>query len=81
VGPRPLRRLFASALGYRFLGVTRADLEQGTAKAIQAAASMGELPPEILCGSSRAGPVPQAPEGVGEGVTPLARPDRAVSPS
>jgi integrating conjugative element protein (TIGR03761 family) len=53
-GAKPLRRAFGSALGYRFLGVTRAEIEQQSAKAKQAVASMGELPPEILSGRLRA---------------------------
>ena len=58
-GARPLRRAFGSALGYRFLGVTRAEIEQQTAKAKQAAESMGELPPEILSGALRASLLPK----------------------
>lgn len=58
-GARPVRRAFASALGYRFLGVTRDDLRQGTARAAQARAAMGEVPAEILTGTRRASLAPR----------------------
>ena len=58
-GARPLRRAFGSALGYRFLGVTRAQIEQQSPKAKQAVESMGELPPEILSGALRARLLPK----------------------
>ncbi len=58
-GARPLRRAFGSALGYRFLGVTRVQIEQQSAKAQQAVEAMGELPPEILSGALRAGLLPK----------------------
>jgi len=59
---KPIRRAFASALGYRFLGVTREDLAQGTAKTAQAVESMGTVPPEILSGEVRAELAPVRPE-------------------
>ena len=59
---KPIRRAFASALGYRFLGVTREDVAQGTAKAEQAVESMGTVPPEILSGEVRAELAPVRPE-------------------
>lgn len=58
-GARPLRRAFGSALGYRFLAVTRVQIEQKSAKAEQAVESMGELPPEILSGALRASLLPK----------------------
>ena len=58
-GARPLRRAFGSALGYRFLGVTRAEIEQQTAKAKQAVEAMGEIPTEILSGELRASLLPR----------------------
>jgi integrating conjugative element protein (TIGR03761 family) len=58
-GARPLRRAFGSALGYRLLGVTRADTEQQTVKGKQAVEAMGELPPEILSGELRASLLPR----------------------
>jgi len=59
-GARPVRRAFASAQGYRFLGVTREEIEQQTAKAKQAIEAMGELSPEILSGELRAGLLPRS---------------------
>jgi integrating conjugative element protein (TIGR03761 family) len=58
-GAKPLRRAFDSALGYRLLGITRAEIEQQTAKAKQALESMGELPPEILSRELHASLVPK----------------------
>ena len=54
LGGRQVRRALQSAVGYRFAGVTRLDVEQGTAKAQQARDVMGELPEDILAGTSRA---------------------------
>ena len=54
----PLRHGVSSALGYRFLGVTRAEIEQQTARAKQAAESMGELPPKVISGELRASLLP-----------------------
>jgi len=53
-GARPVRRAYATPAGYRFLGVSRADLEQGTARAGQARAAMGEVPESVLRGETRA---------------------------
>lgn len=58
VGGRHVRRALQSAVGYRFVGVTRLEMKQGTAKAQQAMDVMGELPDPILAGTSRA---PYAP--------------------
>ncbi|RMD64160.1 MAG: TIGR03761 family integrating conjugative element protein, partial [Alphaproteobacteria bacterium] len=57
-GGRVVRRVLQSPVGYRFLGVTRRDLVQGTAKALQAVEAMGEVPGDILTGTCRA---PYAP--------------------
>ena len=56
-----VRRVLQSPVGYRFLGVTRRDLAQGTAKALQAIEVMGEVPGDVLTGTCRA---PHAPTAV-----------------
>ena len=58
LGGRQVRRAFLSPLGYRLTGVSRQDIDQGTAKALQAHAAMGELPEEVCLGARRA---PHAP--------------------
>ena len=55
---RQVRRALQSPVGYRFTGVTRADVEQGTAKAMQAKDVMGALPDEVRTAERRA---PHAP--------------------
>jgi len=57
-GGRDVRRAFLSPTGYRSTGVTRKDFLEGTEKAREAQAEMGELPPEVLAGGNRA---PHAP--------------------
>lgn len=47
---RAVRRAFNSPTGYRFVGVTREDIRQATAKAQQASAIMGFIPDAILAG-------------------------------
>jgi integrating conjugative element protein (TIGR03761 family) len=54
LGGRQVRRALQSAVGYRFLGVTRLDIARGTAKAQQARDAMGELPEDVLAGVRRA---------------------------
>jgi integrating conjugative element protein (TIGR03761 family) len=54
LGGRQVRRALQSAVGYRFLNVSRGDLEQGTAKAQQAREALGEPPEEVLTGAQRA---------------------------
>ncbi|MFO1432454.1 MAG: TIGR03761 family integrating conjugative element protein [Candidatus Competibacteraceae bacterium] len=49
-----VRRAFASIIGYRALGLTRADLEQDNDKARQARQKMGALPEAVFTGSQRA---------------------------
>ena len=48
-----IRGLFCVPQGYRFLGVDRAALAQGTAKAEQARKAMGEVPEDVLTGERR----------------------------
>ncbi len=48
-----LRGLFCVPLGYRFLGVDRTSLAQGTAAAAQARMAMGEVPEDVLTGERR----------------------------
>jgi integrating conjugative element protein (TIGR03761 family) len=57
-GGRWVRRALQSPVGYRLLGVTRDDIDQGTAKALQARDAMGEIPDDIRQGTRRA---PHAP--------------------
>ncbi|HNP35023.1 MAG TPA: TIGR03761 family integrating conjugative element protein [Woeseiaceae bacterium] len=51
---KTVRRTFASANGYRYTGVSRADIAHGTARAAEALQRWGELPVGILDGSQRA---------------------------
>jgi integrating conjugative element protein (TIGR03761 family) len=53
-GGRQIRRAFLSPLGYRLTGVSRRDLDQGTAKALQARDAMGEVPADVRRGERRA---------------------------
>ena len=62
---RAVRRAFTSPTGYRFLGITRAEVRQGTARARQAAESMGAVPDEVLEGEREAPYGPQAQGGFG----------------
>jgi integrating conjugative element protein (TIGR03761 family) len=48
-----IRGLFSVPQGYRFLGVDRAALAQGTAVAEQARKTLGEVPQEVLTGERR----------------------------
>ena len=57
-GGRWVRRALQSPVGYRLMGVTRGDLQQGTAKALQAREAMGEVPDDVQSGARRA---PHAP--------------------
>jgi len=57
-GGRVVRRVLQRPVGYRFMGVTRRDVEQGTAKALQAREAMGTMPSDVLEGARRA---PHAP--------------------
>jgi integrating conjugative element protein (TIGR03761 family) len=58
-----VRRALASATGYQFSGVSRADILHGTAKARAAMKRCGELPLDILNGTRRAAFGPPLPEG------------------
>lgn len=60
---RIVRRVLQSPIGYRFLGVTRREVNHGTAKALQAIDAMGEVPGDVLAGVRRA---PHAPAVVSE---------------
>jgi integrating conjugative element protein (TIGR03761 family) len=60
---RVVRRVLQSPVGYRFLGVTRRDLAQDTAKALQASEVMGEVPGDVLTDTRRA---PHAPTAVNQ---------------
>ena len=51
---KTVRRTFTSANGYRYTGVSRADMAYGTARAVEALQRWGELPPDILDGTRRA---------------------------
>jgi integrating conjugative element protein (TIGR03761 family) len=53
-GGRRVRRALQSPVGYRLIGVTRDDVSQGTAKAMQAVEAMGEIPDDVLNGTRRA---------------------------
>lgn len=53
-GSKAIRRTFTSATGYRYTGVSRADIAHKTARAIEALERWGELPREVLDGSRRA---------------------------
>ncbi len=59
LGRRALRRVMGTALGYKYEGVKRHDVYEGNAKAQQAEARMGELPPEVLEGKRRARHAPE----------------------
>lgn len=60
---RAVRRAFTSPAGYRFLGITREDVRQSTARAQQAAAIMGAVPDAIVAGERAAPYGPQAQGG------------------
>lgn len=53
-GGRYLRAAYETAKGYRYLGVRRVDLVQGTAKARKAIETLGELPQPVITGELRA---------------------------
>ena len=74
-GGRIVRRAFNAAYGYRYLGVVREDLRQGTAKAKRARDMLGDVPQEVVDGELRAAhapdiktrtekPVPSKPDGL-----------------
>ncbi|HHH31158.1 MAG TPA: DUF1845 domain-containing protein, partial [Polyangiaceae bacterium] len=62
---RAARRALQSALGYRYLAVTRDDVRQGTAKAARARELMGRVPQEVVDGEARAehAPAPRRRRG------------------
>ena len=53
-GGRAVRRAFNASDGYRYLGLTREDVRQGTAKARKAKELMGEVPAPVVEGRMRA---------------------------
>ena len=57
-GGRIVRRAFNTAQGYKYLGVCREDLRQGTQKAARATEMLGPLPQEVIDGSLRAAHAP-----------------------
>lgn len=57
-GGRQVRGAYNAPLGYKYLGITREDIAQGNAKATQARALMGDIPPEVLSGDRRASYAP-----------------------
>lgn len=59
---KSVRRAFTSANGYRYTGVSRADIALGTAKASDVLKKWGELPADILDGTRRAEYGPALPE-------------------
>jgi len=56
---RRIRGTFAIAQGYRFLGIDRPAVRQGTGKSEQARQRMGELPAAVLSGEQQAQIVPR----------------------
>ena len=53
-GSKTVRRTFTSANGYKYTGVSRADIAHGTARAGEALKRWGELPLDVLDGTRRA---------------------------
>lgn len=73
-GGRVVRRAFHAADGYRRMAVSRADVRQGTAKAVRAREALGDLPQEVLEGKLRGEHAPAI--GSLEGV-PIPAPETA----
>jgi integrating conjugative element protein (TIGR03761 family) len=57
-GGRIVRRAFNTAQGYKYLGVCREDVRQGTQKAGRAAEMLGSLPQAVVDGTLRAAHAP-----------------------
>jgi integrating conjugative element protein (TIGR03761 family) len=53
-GGRYLRAAYEAGRGYRYMGIKRVDLVQGTAKAHRAIETLGELPQPVITGELRA---------------------------
>jgi integrating conjugative element protein (TIGR03761 family) len=53
-GGRYLRAAYETGRGYRYMGIKRVDLVQGTAKARKAVETLGELPQPVITGDLRA---------------------------
>jgi len=80
-GARPVRRGFASAMGYQSMGLTRTDVAQGTATAERARAAMGEIPPEVLNGTRRALLAPAPARFEVDGLPTMSQPPRSTDGS
>jgi len=52
-GGRYLRAAYETGRGYRYMGIKRVDLVQGTAKARKAVETLGELPQPVISGKLR----------------------------
>lgn len=61
-GGRLLRATYETAKGYRYMGITRMDLAQGTAKARKAQEALGDLPQPVVTGELRAAYAPRVRE-------------------
>ena len=48
-----MRSLFSIPIQYHYMGITRADVQQGTAQAVEAKEKMGEIPADIMAGTRR----------------------------
>lgn len=77
LGGRTLRRAYLSPLGYRLTGLTRAEIRQGTAKAAEARAQLGEIPEAVMAGTHLApyGPLRPMPESTTSRHLELSTPD------
>jgi len=64
-GGRAVRRAYAAAQGYRYLGVTRDDVRQGTARAARARELMEPVPQEVVDGTLRASMAPEVRQSGG----------------
>mgnify|MGYP001548492192 FL=1 len=58
-GGRIVRRAFNTAQGYKYVGVCREDVRQGTKKAVRATEMLGSIPQEVIDGSLRAAHAPE----------------------
>lgn len=70
-GGRIVRRAFNTAQGYKYLGVCREDLRQGTQKAGRATDMLGALPQPVIDGTLRAAHAPDIRPAANSPATPL----------
>src|SRR5699024_8419035 len=56
---RAVRRAFAAAQGYRFVAVTRKDVNERNRRAERAQQNMGDVPQDVLDGKLRAEHAPK----------------------